>query len=88
MRISVTDIMLPGVGRLRQAQIKTAGQDYTSSLQRDSKRMVSLWTSVVTSVFVDILKLSHSTVVLCRWLWFGQYYSVLGNLDDHFQFVM
>ena len=36
-----------------------------SSLQRDSKRVASLWTSVVTSVFVDILKLSHSTVVLC-----------------------
>ena len=48
MRISVTD---------GQAQINTAGQDYTSSLQRDSKRVASLWTSVVTSVFVDILKL-------------------------------
>ena len=63
MRISVTDIKSEaGVGRLRQAQINAAGQDYTSSLQR---HVASLWTSVVTSVFVDILKLSHSTVVLC-----------------------
>ena len=35
-------------------ELKKEKKNYTSSLQRDSKRVASLWTSVVTSIFVDI----------------------------------